>query len=306
MLTLNDLAQPQTYHQNISKQASKSWTKKTRNFFREATKVGFVILGSFVFANIFVNASLYKEKIDEFINGVQKIGITKFADNVQANTNSKDTYLDQLFKSQGISRKQNVKDQIYGYYNSRPQTLDFQFNILPPWKRIIIPDLGIQAPIQDVEGDIQAKMEDGLFSDELKQGVVHYPTTPEPNEPGTTMIFGHTSNYFWVKSAYNTVFSKIPQLKAGQTIQVIWNGKLYEYEVKEQEIMKPDQVPEVYAQNFDSTKKRLAIMGCYPVGTSDKRIIVFAEPKAHNSQVATTSTGSTPLAYHENEYGVVQ
>ncbi len=89
-------------------------------------------MGSFVFANIFVNASLYKEKIDEFINGVQKIGITKFADNVQANTNSKDTYLDQLFKSQGISRKQNVKDQIYGYYNSRPQTLDFQFNILPP------------------------------------------------------------------------------------------------------------------------------------------------------------------------------
>jgi LPXTG-site transpeptidase (sortase) family protein len=306
MLTLNDLEEPFIHHRKPVIEGKISGKKKIWNFLWESIKVGFVILWSFLFANIFVNATLYKEKLYEFINGVQKIGITKFADNAHSNTNSKDNYLDQLFKSQGIVRKQNVKDHIYAYYNSRPQTLDFQFNILPPGKRIIIPDLGIQAPIQDVDGDVQAKMEDGLFSDELKQGVVHYPTTPEPNEPGTTMIFWHTSNYFWVKSAYNTVFSKIPQLKAGQTIQVIWNGKLYEYEVKEQEIVKPNEVPEAYAQNFDSTKKRLAIMGCYPVGTSDKRIIVFAEPKARNNQVADLLVTGTSLAYHDNQYGQVQ
>ncbi|MBP7007792.1 hypothetical protein KBB05_03610 [Patescibacteria group bacterium] len=47
--------------------------------------------------------------------------------------------------------------------------MDFQFNTLPPDRRIIIPELGIQAPIVNVEGDISQKMKDGEFTEELKQ-----------------------------------------------------------------------------------------------------------------------------------------
>lgn len=112
-----------------------------------------------------------------------------------------------------------------------------------------------------VDGDVSGKMQEGEFTEELKQGVVHYPTTPNhPSEKGTMMLFGHTSNYFWVKSAYNTIFSKIPQLKAGSTIKVYWDGKEYEYVVTEQEVVKPKDVPSLYEQNYNGNERKLALM----------------------------------------------
>lgn len=286
MLTLDDLEfmpswshtaqapkKPVSHHKWVTHKKSKtinlSWW--------EVGKVGIVILVSFLVGNIVTNAWLYSEKINEFINGIQETRIGATSDTTHFDQSSKKVYLSTLFKTQNAHK--NKKEDIYKYYKNRPQTLDFQFNTLPPDRRIIIPELGIQAPIVNVDGDVPQKMKDGEFTEELKQGVVHYPTTPWPEEPGTTMIVWHTSNYFWIKSAYNTVFSKIPQLKVGQTIQLIWDGKMYEYEVKEQEIVKPKDVPQAYAQNFDHTVKRLAIMWCYPIGTRDKRMIIFAEPK---------------------------
>lgn len=294
MLTLDDLlvkTDLPKQHSRPHKTTSQRWTGKILFGFWEVMKIGVIVLASFLVGNIVTYAELYGNKIDELRNGVRLTKIWEVSDSGRITKSHKQEYLDTLFKTQKAGAKHNIKEDIYAYYKTRPQTLDFQFNTLPPDKRIIIPDLGIQAPINDVEGDIQAKMQDGSFTEELKQGVVHYPTTPWPDELGTTMIFGHTSNFFWVKSAYNTVFSKIPELKPGQIIQLIWNGKVYEYEVKEQEIVKPNEVPEAYAKKYDQNQKRLALMGCYPIGTRDKRVIVFAEPKWQKSN-------HQDLAYH--------
>ena len=111
------------------------------------------------------------------------------------------------------------------------------------------------------------------------------------------MIAGHTSNFFWVKSAYNTVFRKIPELKPGQVIKIIWEGKMYEYITTEQTIVKPEEVSKTYANNYDSKKKMIALMGCFPVGTRDKRIIQFAVPKPKPYEQPSANT----LAYHANE-----
>lgn len=279
MLTLDDLTIPSSaYSVSSHKQAhSKPKKKTTIKWWVDSIKVWLVILVSFLVGNIVTNAWLYGEKINELRNGVQKIRVWDSSDSANFSKTKKKNYLETLLKTQ--DKNKNSKEELYAYYKRRPQTLDFQFNTLPPDRRIIIPELGIQAPIVNVEGDISQKMKDGEFTEELKQWVVHYPTTPWPEEPWTTMIVWHTSNFFRVKSAYNTVFSKIPQLKAGQTIQLIWDGKMYEYEVKEQEIVKPKDVPKTYAQNYNHAVKRLAIMGCYPIGTREERMIIFAEPK---------------------------
>lgn len=262
-------------HKFIEKQKSTS-TKKASSGFREVTKIGLVILVSFLIGNVITNAQLYGERIVDTINGVQISQLAKQSDSTNFQVNKKQEYLNTLFKTQ--NKNKNVKEDIYAYYKKRQESLDFQFNTLPPDKRIIIPDLGVQAPIITVEWDIENKMKEGEFTEELKKWTVWYPTTPEPGEKWMTMVVGHTSNYFWVKSAYNTVFSKIPQLKEGQKIQIIRDGQLYEYVMKEQKIVKPSEVDDVYKDHYDDEKKTLAIMGCYPVGSRDKRIIIIAEP----------------------------
>lgn len=301
MLTLDDLINNVTdthAHKHVEKvqhHKHNSHTKKQKNSmngFREVTKIGVVLLVSFLVGHIVTNAQLYGEKINDTINGVTQFHVSKTKDKAQFTQNKKQEYLETLFKSK--KKHTNVKSEIYAYYRNRPQSLDFQFNTLPPDKRIIIPDLGIQAPIITVDGDISAKMKDGHFTEELKKWTVWYPTTPGPWEKWMTMIVGHTSNYFRVKSAYNTVFSKIPQLKEGQKIQIIRDGKMYEYAMREQKIVKPSEVDDVYKDHYDDTKKKIAIMGCYPIGTQTNRMIIIAEPLQEKK-------ANTELAYHATQ-----
>lgn len=290
-MTLDELLSPtdkQEHRQHKRKPKSKVFFS-----LQEAGKLVVVVFASFLVGTILTNAGLYTEKINELIHGVSSITMIKStSDRINFAADSKQQQLDDLFKKQQDQQKHNSKDDIYAYYNNRANSLDRQFNTLPPDKRIVIPDLGIQAPIVMVEGDTKGKMQEGEFAEELKQGVVHYPTTPKPGEKGTMMLFGHTSNYFWVKSAYNTVFSKIPQLKAGSVIKVYRDGKEHEYIVTEQEVVKPNDVPWLYEKKYDSSESKLAIMGCYPIGTRDKRMIIFAKPKNDSN------TASKNLAYN--------
>jgi len=178
MLTLDDLEILKNDHHHkhehhkekeshFSHNHIQSKKKKKTNGFIEITKVGIIILISFLVGHIVTNAQLYGEKINDAINGVSAFHVGKTSDAAQFNGDAKKEYLTTLFKSQ--KKYTNVKKEIYAYYNTRPQTLDFQFNTLPPDKRIIIPDLGIQAPIITVDGDIGAKIKDGHFKEELKK-----------------------------------------------------------------------------------------------------------------------------------------
>lgn len=45
----------------------------------------------------------------------------------------------------------------------------------------------------------------------LKDGIVHLAYSPQPGEIGNSYIIGHSSNYSYIKSAYNTVFKPIEQ-----------------------------------------------------------------------------------------------
>jgi hypothetical protein len=45
----------------------------------------------------------------------------------------------------------------------------------------------------------------------LRDGIVHLAYSPQPGEIGNSYIVGHSSNYSFIKSAYNTVFKPIEQ-----------------------------------------------------------------------------------------------
>ena len=155
--------------------------------------------------------------------------------------------------------------------------LSASFELSPYENRIIIPRIGKNIPLVDVSIASGATFETmhEVFMEELKKWVVRYPGTAEPGQQWNVFIFGHSSNYPWVKSEYNSVFALLDELENGDEIIIYYFQKKYVYKVKDRAIVKPWDVKTLEAR--DHTKKELSLMTCWPVGTTLERIILFAE-----------------------------
>lgn len=130
--------------------------------------------------------------------------------------------------------------------------------------KLKIPKISVFAPIiWDVE--------ESKILDELKNGVVHYAGTSRPAEDGNIFIVGHSSNYFWIKSEYNQIFSLLDKLSVGDRIEIEKNGKSYFYDVFVKKEIGPQDV-----EVLKSPNQILTLMTCWPVGTSINRLIVQA------------------------------
>jgi LPXTG-site transpeptidase (sortase) family protein len=151
------------------------------------------------------------------------------------------------------------------------------FQVAPYENRIIIPKIGKNIPLVDVDHDIGAsytKMHE-IFMEELKKGVVRYPGTARPGEVGNAFVFGHSSNYPWIKSEYNDIFALLDNLATGDEIIVFYDQVKYVYHVTDRATVKPGDVKTL--ESRDKTKKELSLMTCWPVGTTLERLIIFAE-----------------------------
>lgn len=151
------------------------------------------------------------------------------------------------------------------------------FQVTPFENRIIIPRLGKNIPLLDVHHEEQAsftKMHE-IFMEELRGGVVRYPGTARPGEKGNAFIFGHSSNYPWVKSDYNDVFALLDTLVEGDEIIVYYHQKKFVYRVSDRAVVKPGDVSVLQAR--DPEKKEISLMTCWPIGTTLERLIIFGE-----------------------------
>lgn len=151
------------------------------------------------------------------------------------------------------------------------------FTLTPYENRIIIPRLGKNIPLVDVLVDSHPDYETmhETFMEELKKWVVRYPGTARPGEVGNVFIFGHSSNYPWIKSEYNEVFALLDQLQDGDEITVYYYQQKYVYRITDRSIVKPGDVEAL--QKRDPTKKEMSLMTCWPIGTTLERLIIFAE-----------------------------
>ncbi|MCX6809160.1 MAG: class D sortase [Candidatus Berkelbacteria bacterium] len=109
--------------------------------------------------------------------------------------------------------------------------------------------------------------------DQLKNGVVHYAGTSHPGEGGNIFIVGHSSNYFWINSQYNSVFALLDKLEKGDRIEIKKGGTSYYYDVSDKKAVKPEEVDVLKNTN----KELLTLMTCWPIGTSLERLIVQSE-----------------------------
>jgi len=165
--------------------------------------------------------------------------------------------------------------------------------VVPTSNTLVIPKLGVTAPILFIDTYDEATVEDNL-----RNGVVHYYQTAEPGKVGNAFITGHSSNYWWQTGAYNYIFANLDKMTVGDQAKIYYNGNKFLYQVSSVKIVEPTDM-----SVLDQTSKpTLTLMTCTPPGTSWKRLIitldqiapVYKAPTIVEKQ-AVPATGLTTL-----------
>src|SRR3989338_3931420 len=126
-----------------------------------------------------------------------------------------------------------------------------------------IPKLGIQDAVVTIGGS------------DLAKSLIHYPSTANPGELGTPVIFGHSIlRQFYNPKNYLSIFSTIMTLQADDQIIIKYDGITYTYKVIDKLEVKPTDV-EVLSQRFDG--RFLKLITCVPEGTYLRRGIIVAQ-----------------------------
>jgi len=112
------------------------------------------------------------------------------------------------------------------------------------------------------------------YSQALKKGIAHALGTALPGEKGTVFLFAHSSGAPWDIAWYNTIFLRLGELQKGDSIEINKDGKKYLFEVREKKEVWPNEVNYL----LGTKKDQLILQTCTPIGTSLKRLLIFAEP----------------------------
>lgn len=121
----------------------------------------------------------------------------------------------------------------------------------------------------------------------LGQGAAHAEETALPNEPGTTYIFGHSTDSILNISRYNAVFYPLQYIEEGDDVILFYNGEIQPYTVEEKKIVEADETSYF---SLGSADKRLVLQTCWPPGTTWKRLVVTAKPTGEIGEGATGQT----------------
>lgn len=108
-------------------------------------------------------------------------------------------------------------------------------------------------------------------------GVAHAAGSSVPGEAGTTYIFGHSTDAGFNVSRYNAVFYLLKKLEPGDEIIAYYKGKDYHYLVTEKKTVLPTDISDI--TNIGNEQK-LVLQTCWPPGTTWKRLLIIAKPKA--------------------------
>jgi LPXTG-site transpeptidase (sortase) family protein len=130
-----------------------------------------------------------------------------------------------------------------------------------------IPKLNISAPLILAKDESQVKWD-------LDRGVVLYPKSALPGEPGQTIILGHSSPLNWPNIKYDWVFSRISELEENDEIFLYFNRQKFTFRVKNKIFLeKGGELP----KDLTGSRNTLILISCWPPGKDLRRIAVVAQ-----------------------------
>lgn len=263
------------------------------SFWKEIKWFSIFFLIVFIINSVVVNAQLYQEAIMDIVTQ-----FTWTSNNIDSNwifnksfiSSKEDNLVDKEFIkkkmeldhiTQSVSAMTTVKNNDFIWEEITTNNLqenlnsyNLEFNLLPPTDRVIIPKININTPLlqSSFNKHIDTITKED-FDKDLYNWVVQYPTTPAAGMWWNTLIFWHTSYESWKKNPYATIFSWLPKLKNWDSMQIVQNGKLYEYEVIWRSIVNPDKVNDEYLKYTKGNY--LTLLGCYPIWSDKQRILII-------------------------------
>ena len=155
-----------------------------------------------------------------------------------------------------------------------------------PESRLIIPKLNVDVPvIYGVNAaDHNAQMK------AMEKGAAHFSiagANAVPGQIGNAVFSAHSSNDAFAPGDYKFVFAQNEKLVKDDIMYMHYQGKRYTYAVTKKEVVMPNEVSRVQIQ---TDKPMLTLISCVPLGTAEKRLLVFAEQISPDPSGATKST----------------
>lgn len=259
----------------------KSKFYKFSRIFKEIKVLGLIFIVLFLWTYLITNAQLVIDNFNDRFSPTEVYGISE--DEINSSFSWQDWMSEEqvdnlVVQYEGIvSMQQEVATDMDHYLQQNLDSYDFSFNLLPPTNRLIIPAINLDVPLVESSVVTYKDFTETSFDSDLENWVVKYPTTPDPWQWWNAFFFGHTSQEYWKKNPYWTVFRNIPQLRENDKIQVVRNGVLYEYKVLKTVVVRPKDVNDTYTSFGEEWKEYITLMWCYPIGRIDKRMMIFAE-----------------------------
>ena len=133
----------------------------------------------------------------------------------------------------------------------------------------------------------------------MEKGIAHFAiagANAVPGQIGNAVFAAHSSNDAFARGDYKFIFAKNEKLVKDDLIYMNYEGKRYTYSVTTTEVVMPNEVSKVQIQ---TDKPMLTLISCVPLGTAEKRLLVFAEqisPNPSGAEAAETSDTATPEA----------
>lgn len=248
--------------------------KKIINFF--SFGVRYVSTSVLIFAILLVwtNYSAYINVAKSYIfkDELQQSG-DKLISAVEA-SNFVENQQEIIEKSQETKKSQHSLKTLLSESNTTDNAFDI--DITPYENKIVIPKIGKNIPLLDIKPRVVSGQDElnDIFMEELQNGVIRYPGSVKPGKDGNTFIFGHSSNFPWIKWDYNDVFALLDKVVFDDYIYVYYDQKKFTYKIREKKVVKPGDVS-VLKRN--KGKNEITLMTCWPIWTTLNRLLVVWE-----------------------------
>lgn len=159
---------------------------------------------------------------------------------------------------------------------SKKEIPELFMNIAPPDTRVIIPRINKNVPVVPVKTENLIKREWGALEKDMQKslqyGIINYPGTARPGQPGNIVLTGHSSYFPWDSGRFKDVFALLHDVVLDDKIIVFHKEKKYIYRVNNIYEVKPSDL-KILEQTRDN---RLTLVTCTPIGTNLRRLVVEA------------------------------
>ena len=136
---------------------------------------------------------------------------------------------------------------------------------------LIIPKIAVRTKVLiNIDPNKEAE-----YNDVLSNKAAHTLGSSLPGQKGLIYLFGHSTNSIFNLDFFNPVFYSVKNLEKGDQITLLYQGKLYTYQINDKKIVQPDDLNDLRAEKDE---EKLILQTCWPPGTSWKRLLLIANP----------------------------